>query len=59
MTDRDRITLGRARTPGAEDYPPSTGGALMGKRPDSEPDYRCYNVAHESGKQTVMWTGGN
>src|SRR5262245_63905032 len=56
MTDRDSITRTRARTPGEEDYPPSTAGASARNRPDTEQDTRGYDGMHEGRKQTNAWS---
>src|SRR6201987_5148721 len=52
MTDRDSITRTRARTPGEEDYPPSTAVHRRVTDPTLSGIFVDTNAMHEGRKQT-------
>src|ERR1700745_4089803 len=56
MTDRDSTTRTRARTPGEEDYLPSTAVHRRVTDPYTERDIRGYDGMHEGRKQTNTWS---
>src|SRR5215510_6462963 len=55
MTDRDSTTRTRARTPGEEDYPPSTAVHWRVTDPTQSGTFVDTNAMHEGRKQTNAW----
>src|SRR6516165_3751432 len=55
MTDRDSTTRTRARTPGEEDYPPSTAVHWRVTDPTLSGIVVDTNAMHEGRKQTNTW----
>src|SRR5215831_6504013 len=55
MTDRDSITRTRARTPGEEDYPPSTAVHWRVTDPTQSGTFGDTNAMHAGRRQTATW----
>src|SRR5215472_4622849 len=55
MTDRDSTTRTRARTPGEEDYSPSTAVHRRVTEPTLSGTFGIRNAMHEGRKQTNTW----
>src|SRR5215469_16630143 len=55
MTDRDSTTRTRARTPGEEDYSPSTAVHRRVTDPTLSGTFGIRNPMHEGRKQTNTW----